>query len=204
MVNVLPISLQKLMSSLERLPGLGPKSAARIAFFLLKSPDTFVHDLGSTLVDLKKNIHYCQTCFCVSSSDPCVICSNEKRDKTDICIVEDALDVVAFENGTDYNGVYHVLGGSISPVNGIGPDNLTIEKLIKRVKENYSIKEIILATNPNIEGEATAMYIRDALLKIKDRKLRISRLARGLPTGADIEYADRTTIKKALEGRTLF
>jgi len=201
-MDVLPISVQKLIHALGRLPGLGPKSAARIAMFILKSSERYRADLGNTLIDLKKEIVYCTRCNNLASKDPCNICSSEKRDQSVICVVEDPLDVVAFENGSDFQGVYHVLGGVISPVNGIGPEDLTISVLTKRI-ENGNIAEVILSTNPNIEGEATAMYIKEELLKC-NRKLSITRLARGLPTGADLEYADKTTIKRALEGRTQF
>ena len=206
-MNVLPENVQKLIELLERLPGLGPKSSARIAMYLLKSPSKYQKELGQILLDLEKDIVYCQTCFNIASVDPCRVCANLERDHSIICIVEDPLDVLAFENAADFHGVYHVLGGVISPVHGIGHEELTIAQLIKRIK-NDNIKELIIATNPNIEGEATAMYIRDEVskLKIKNEKLKIkiSRLARGLPSGADLEYADKTTIKRAMEGRTSF
>jgi recombination protein RecR len=201
-MDVLPDNVQKLIRAFERLPGFGPKSAARIAMFMLKSPERYQKELGTLLLNLKRDILYCSICNNLSSHSPCTICSSQKREQSVICVVEDPLDVVAFEGGSDYQGIYHVLGGVISPVNGIGPEDLSIEKLLKRVKHK-NIKEVILATNPNIEGEATAMYIKEEILKQKE-DIRISRLARGLPTGADLEYADKTTIKRALEGRTEF
>lgn len=199
-MNILPSNVQKLINDLQRLPGLGPKSAARIVMYLIKSPKRYTKGLGNVLIDLKENLVYCQKCFNIASQDPCDICSSNERDKSLLCIVEDPLDVLTFENSTDFDGLYHVLGGVISPVNGISPEDLTINKLIERIKRE-PIKEIILATNPNIEGEATAMYINQEVVKERP-KLKLSRLARGLPTGADLEYADRTTLKRAFEGRT--
>jgi len=204
-MNVLPSNVEKLISLLQKLPGLGPKSAARIAMYLLKGHKSFTVELGKVLSDLKEEIVYCSSCNNIASEDPCVICSNSQRDKSLVCVVEGPLDVMAFENSTDFDGVYHVLGGVISPVNGIGPEELTINGLIQRLKRS-NIKEIILATNPNIEGEATAMYIRQEIenSKFELKDLQITRLARGLPTGADLEYADKTTLKQAFDGRTKF
>ncbi|MFC1780485.1 recombination mediator RecR [Patescibacteria group bacterium] len=204
-MNILPKNVQQLIQYLQRIPGLGPKSAARTAMYLLKTPKSFTSELGDILKNLKKDIVYCDTCFNIASADPCDICSNQKRDKSIICVVEDPLDVLAFENGTEFEGIYHVLGGVISPVNGIGPEELTIQKLLKRVGDG-DVRELIIATNPNIEGEATAMYIKQEL-KTKNEKLKdlkITRLARGLPNGADLEYADKNTLKGAFEGRTDF
>jgi len=201
-MNILPENVQKLISLLEKLPGLGPKSAARIAMYLIKTSKNYTSELGVILQNLKKDIVYCQSCFNIASVDPCDICSGGDRDKAVICVVEGPLDVLAFENGTGYRGMYHVLGGVISPVNGIGPEELTIDKLIVSLKKE-DVREVIIGTNPNIEGEATAMYIRDEIVKLK-KKIKITRLARGLPTGADLEYADKTTLKRAFEGRTRF
>lgn len=213
-MNILPQNVQKLIDLLERLPGFGPKSAARIAMYLLRSPKSYTSELGKVLSGLNHDIVYCSMCHNIASSDPCDICSSDERNRSTICVVEDPLDVLAFENGTDFDGVYHVLGGVISPVSGIGPDELTLKELLKRVKAG-GIKEIIIATNPNIEGEATAMYIKQELKTHKSTfvpssskagqgKLKITRLARGLPSGADLEYADKTTLKRAFEGRTDF
>lgn len=201
-MNILPANVQKLIDLLQKLPGLGPKSAARIAMYLLKTSKSYTSELGKVMQDLRENIVYCKNCFNIASSDPCDICSSPEREKSLICVVEDPLDVLAFENGTDFNGVYHVLGGVISPVNGVGPEELTIDKLFKRVRED-GVKELIIGTNPNIEGEATAMFIRQELRR-QGLKVRTTRLARGLPTGADLEYADKTTLKRAFEGRTDF
>lgn len=201
-MNILPENVQNLIKYLERIPGLGPKSSARIAMYLLKSPKDYTGKLGKVLTNLKDDVVYCQTCFNIASDNPCQVCSNPKRDKSVICVVEDPLDVLAFEKGAQYNGVYHVLGGIISPVNGVGPADLTIKKLLKRI-EIDEVSEIIIATNPNIEGEATAMYIKKEIDKMS-KKLKITRLARGLPSGADLEYADKTTILRSFEGRTKF
>lgn len=202
-MQVLPIQVQKLINLLERLPGLGPKSAARIALYLLRSPKQYTKELGAVLTGLHEGFVYCNVCQNIASEDPCVICSSSERDTSVICVVEDPLDVVAFERGTDFSGRYHVLGGVISPVNGVGPEDITIQQLIQRISEE-NVSEIIIATNPNMEGEATAMYIKEEVLKLPDphSSIKISRLARGLPTGADLEYADKTTISRAFEGRT--
>jgi recombination protein RecR len=202
-MNTLPISLQKLIQNLQRIPGLGPKSSARIAMYLLKSPIKFTKDLGRIIESFRDEIKYCQICHNLSSTDICPVCDDTKRDKTLICIVEDPLDIVAFEEGTEYQGVYHVLGGVISPVNGVGPEDLTIDDLLKRIRNNV-VKELIIATNPNMEGEATAMYIKSGLDKLKILSIKVTRLARGLPTGADLEYADKLTLSRAFEGRTKY
>jgi recombination protein RecR len=199
-MNVLPDSVQELIDTLRRLPGLGSKSAARIAIYILKQPESFTKKFGSILSDLSENVIHCSSCNNISSNDPCQICSSDERDKKQLCVVEDPLDVLAFENGAEYRGLYHVLGGVISPVNGIGPEDLAIKKLIGRIQK-ADFEELIIATNPDMEGEATAMYIKDELEK-KDIKVKTTRLARGLPTGADLEYADRITIKRAFDGRT--
>lgn len=202
-MNILPINVQKLIQLFQKIPGLGPKSAARIAMFLLKSPKSFSKDLGKIIQDLTEEIVYCQKCFNIASSSPCDLCSSLERDKSLLCVVEDPLDVLAFENGTNFNGLYHVLGGVISPVNGLGPEDLTIDELVQRLKKE-EMKEITIATNPNIEGEATAMYIKEEIERSGIKSLKITRLARGLPTGADLEYADKTTLMRSFEGRTEF
>jgi recombination protein RecR len=200
-MDILPASVQKLISSLQKLPGLGPKSAARVALYMLKSQGSYTKELGQLLSSIQDDIRRCEVCNNITTDKRCVVCTDERRDHKIICVVEDPLDVVAFENGTEFSGVYHVLGGAISPVNGIGPEDLAIEQLINRISDGAS--EIIIATNPNIEGEATAMYIREEVSKLKNQSsIKVTRLARGLPTGADLEYADRTTIKRAFEGRT--
>jgi len=196
----LPKSIEKTINSFERLPGIGPKSAQRLAFYLLHVPQEQLDEFAQALTALKKNTILCSICFNVSEVDPCPICSDQARDKNTICVVENPLDILALERSNQFNGIYHVLHGAISPLNNIGPDELYIYQLITRIKNNPGVKEIILATNPNMEGEATAMFIAKQL-KVKSEKLKITRLGQGLPTGADLEYADDTTLKRALEGR---
>ncbi len=199
----LPRSLQKLIESFERLPGIGPKSAQRLTFYLLHVPQEQLEDFSEALKNLKKNTVLCSVCFNVTESDPCPICSDSRRDKKTICVVEQALDVLALEKTGKYEGVYHVLHGAISPLNNIGPDELYIEKLLERTRSQaFPVSEIILATNPNMEGEATAMYIANAIRKVKT--VRLTRLGQGLPTGGDLEYADEVTLSRALEGRKDF
>ena len=200
----LPRSLQKLIESFERLPGIGPKSAQRLTFYLLHVPQEQLEDFSEALRNLKQKTVLCSVCFNVTESDPCPICSDPKRDKKIICVVEQALDALALEKTGKYQGVYHVLHGAISPLNNIGPDELYIEKLLERTKSfAYPVSEIILATNPNMEGEATAMYIKNQF-KISNLKFKITRLGQGLPTGGDLEYADEVTLSRALEGRKDF
>jgi recombination protein RecR len=201
-MNILPERVQKLIELLQKLPGLGPKSAARIAMYLMKTSKNYTSELGRILQDLRRDIVYCKTCNNIASTDPCDICASTERERSIICVVEDPLDVLAFENSTDFKGVYHVLGGVISPVNGVGPDELSINKLLKRL-ESEDVNELIIATNPNIEGEATAMFIKQEI-KAQNLKIKTTRLARGLPSGADLEYADKITLKRAFEGRTDF
>ncbi|MBU0975336.1 MAG: recombination mediator RecR [Patescibacteria group bacterium] len=203
-MSILPTNVQKLIQYLQRLPGLGPKSAARIAMYILKSPKSYAVEMADVIKDIKENITYCKTCFNFAISDDCDVCSDPRRDKTILCVVEDALDVLAFEQGVQFEGLYHVLGGVVSPVSGIGPEDIRINELILRLQVG-TVKEVIIGTNPNIEGEATAMYIKQEIQAISSlARLKVTRLARGLPTGADLEYADDTTLKKAFEGRGEF
>jgi recombination protein RecR len=199
-MSTLPKSIQNLINEFSKLPGIGPKSAQRLTFYLLRQPDLDVQNFSQTIANLQKNIIYCSVCFNMAESDPCKICSDAKRNKNIICIVEDPLDVVAMDQISDFNGVYHVLGGVISPLEGVGPENLKIKELMDRV-EKLPEAELILATNPSLEGEATAMYIVKQLKQPKFAHIKITGLARGLPTGADLEYADEYTLSKALEGR---
>ncbi len=189
--------LQKLIDAFEKLPGIGPKTASRLAFYLLHVPQENLDEFAKALSDLKKNTVLCSICLNVSESDPCPICSDSNRDQSMICVVEEPLDVLALQKTGRFKGVYHVLHGVISPLNNIGPEELKISPLLKRVKGN-SINEIILATNPNMEGEATAMYLSKL---IKPLGIKITRLAHGLPVGADLEYADEVTLQRAIEGR---
>lgn len=195
----LPNSLQGLINIFEQLPGIGPKTAARLTFYLWQTPNHYIEKFAQALLDLKEKTKQCSICFNLDEADPCSICTDSQRDQSLICVVEKPLDVIALEKMGDFKGVYHVLGGVINPLEHIGPEELRIKELIDRVKKD-GIEEIVLATNPTMEGEATAMYI---LRKIKeiDSKVKITRLGQGLPTGADLDYADSWTLKQAWENR---
>lgn len=195
----LPRSIQNPIDELSRLPGIGPKSAARLVFYLLSKPDSFVEELSASVSNLKKDLKICSECYNYAETDPCNICTSD-RVKSKICVVEDPLDVIALER-TGFDGVYHVLGGIISPVNGIGPEQIRIEQLVDKLKNTEVETEIILATNPSIEGEATASYICN---RVEGLKVKITQLARGLPVGGDLEYADELTLLRSLEGRKDF
>ena len=179
------------------MPSIGNKTAARLAFYMLDRPKEEVEEFVNSILNAKKNLKYCSKCFNISDTDPCSICSSEKRDKSIICVVEDVKDVVAMERTHEFKGVYHVLHGSISPMNGIGPDDIKIKELLTRLMEGET-KEIILATNPKVEGEATAMYISKL---VKPLGVKVTRIAHGIPVGGDLEYTDEITLSKALEGR---
>ncbi len=180
-----------------KLPGIGPKTAVRLAFFVLEMNDDDVLDFGKALVNAKRQLTYCSVCNHITDTDPCRICSDTHRDETVICVVQDAKDVIAIEKMKDYTGLYHVLHGAISPVEGIGPEDIKVPELLKRLQDD-KVTEIILATDPTIEGEATAMYIARL---VKPTGIRITRIAHGLPVGGDLEYADEVTLSKAMEGR---
>jgi recombination protein RecR len=195
--------VQKVIDAFESLPGIGPKTAARLAYYLLHVPQERLEKFGLALSRLRLETKECRICFNIGESDLCPVCEDEHRDKGVICVVEQPLDLLAFERSDGYEGVYHVLGGSLNPLSNIGPDELHISELIDRVRGG-GVKELILATNPSMEGEATAMLIAHKVrheLKIENGKLKISRIGRGLPTGAEVEYADGTTLSRALEGR---
>lgn len=197
----LPRSIKKLIESFERLPGVGPKTAQRLAFYLLHVPQSHLDEFSSNLKGLKKNTVLCSICFNVAESDPCLVCSDRLKDKSIICVVEQPLDVLAIEKTNKFGGVYHVLHGAISPLNNIGPEELYIKGFLKRLDNKaISVKEIIIATNSNMEGEATAMYLVKQIRK-NDKDIKITRLGQGLPIGADLEYADEITLSRALEGR---
>lgn len=196
---ILPKAISRLIESFEKLPGIGPKTAQRLAFYLLHVPEDELNQFANNLSSLKSNTVLCSVCKNVAENDPCSICSDPRRDQDLICVVEQPTDVLALERTGKYRGLYHVLHGAIDPLNNIGPDELYINDLLKRLK-NQKVDEIILATNPNMEGEATAMYIHKQLT-INNLQLAITRLAHGLPVGADIEYADDVTLSRALEGR---
>jgi recombination protein RecR len=197
-VSFLPKSLEKLINEFEKLPGIGPKTAERLSFYLLRSKKEDLDRFAKTLAELKDNITICSSCQNIAESNPCPICSDKRRDKSIICVVEEPQDALVLEKTHAFSGLYHVLGGAISPINNIGPEDLKIKELLTRVRNNKEIKEIILATNPSLEGEATAMYISKLL---KPLGLKITRIARGLPSGGDLEYADEITLSNALKGR---
>jgi len=195
----LPKSVRNLIEELSRLPGIGPKSAQRLAIYLLHSPQNRIQPLGDSILKLKENVSFCEICWNITEENPCNICTDVARDKTAICVVEDILDVVALEKTREFKGLYHVLHGALSPMDGIGPDELKMDALFARLKDGANVDEIILATNPSLEGEATALYIQK---QIQGRGLRVTRIARGLPVGGDLEYADEVTLTRALSGRT--
>ena len=199
----------KLIEAFSKLPGIGPKTASRLTYFLLRSDESLATNLAQALQELKANTLFCSVCFNIADQDPCAICANAQRDHALICIVEEPLDVQAIERTRAFNGVYHVLHGAISPMEGRGPDDLKIRELLKRIEQGnpapdsgdaaVPVKEILLATNPNLEGDATAMYIARL---IKPLGIRVTRLAHGLPVGGDLEYADDITLGRALAGRS--
>jgi recombination protein RecR len=193
-------SLEKLIEEFSKLPGIGKKTAQRMAFYILKSKKETAEALAQALLDVKEKVRYCSVCFNITEEDPCRICKDEKRERSIICVVEEANDVVALEKTNQYKGLFHVLGGVLSPLDGIGPDDLKIKELLLRLK-GKQVKEVILATNPNTEGEATAIYIAKL---IKPLGIKVTRIARGLPAGGDLEYADQVTLANAIEGRIEF
>ena len=190
-------SIEKLIESFEKLPSIGNKTAARLAFYILNASQEETDEFVNSIVNAKKNLKYCNKCWNISDTDPCPICSNPKRDHSQICVVEDVRDIVAMEKTHEFKGVYHVLHGSISPMNGIGPDDIKIKELLSRLMDGH-VKEVILATNPRVEGEATAMYLSKL---IKPLGVKVTRIAHGIPVGGDLEYTDEITLTKALEGR---
>ncbi|CAI8747487.1 recombination mediator RecR [Brevibacillus sp. BC25] len=192
-----PEPVSKLIDGFMKLPGIGPKTAGRLAFFVINMKEDDVLDLAKALVNAKRQLHYCSVCNNITDLDPCHICRDKRRDGSIICVVQEPRDVVAMEKTREFEGYYHVLHGAISPMDGIGPEDIRIPDLLKRLGDEQ-VKEVILATNPNIEGEATAMYISRL---IKPFGIRVTRIAHGLPVGGDLEYADEVTLTKALEGR---
>ncbi|HHW56453.1 MAG TPA: recombination protein RecR [Clostridia bacterium] len=191
------ISVAKLIEELSKLPGIGPKTAQRLAFFIINMPLEEVKNLSQAIIDAKEKLRYCKICYNITDKEVCDICSDEQRDHSTICVVSHPMDVVAMEKIKEYKGVYHVLHGVISPIEGVGPEDIRIKELLERVK-NGNVKEVILATNPDIEGEATAMYIAK-LLKLSG--IKVTRIAHGVPVGGDLEYTDVVTLSRALEGR---
>jgi recombination protein RecR len=198
----LPKAVQRLVEKFERLPGIGPKSAQRLVFYLLHNPEHELQDFADKLTALKRDTVMCEVCHNISESTPCPLCSDSSRDESLLCVVEQPLDILALERSDTYKGKYHVLNGAISPLNNIGPDQLYLRDIVKRL---LGVKEVILATNPTMEGEATALYITELIHQWQNqhdqKDLKISRIGHGLPIGADIEYADGVTLARALEGR---
>lgn len=190
-------SIEKLVESFEKLPSIGHKTAVRLAFHILNASQEETNEFIQSILNAKKNLKYCSKCYNISDTDPCSICANPKRDASVICVVEDVKDIIAMEKTHEFKGVYHVLHGSISPMNGIGPDDIKLKELLARLNPE-EIKEIILATNPRVEGEATAMYISKL---VKPLGIKVTRIAHGIPVGGDLEYTDEVTLTKALEGR---
>lgn len=193
----MPEPVARLVDAFSRLPGVGPKTASRLTFYLLRSGEELATELAEALADLHRRLTYCEVCFNITETSPCPICQDDQRDREMICVVEEPLDVLAIEKTGAYLGLYHVLHGVISPVDGIGPDELRFKELVERLRHN-PLKEVILATNLSLEGEATAMYLERQIAPLGTR---ITRLARGLPVGGDLEYADPITLTRALEGR---
>jgi recombination protein RecR len=187
----------RLIEELSKLPTVGPRTAQRLTFFLLRAPEDQARDLAKAIVDLKERVIFCSTCFNIAEQDPCPICQSTDRDRGVICVVEEPLDALALERTRVFKGLYHVLHGVISPVDGVGPDDLKVRELIHRVKAG-AVREVVLATNPNLEGEVTAMHLQRLLAPTG---VRLTRLARGLPVGGDLEYADEITLTRAIEGR---
>ena len=189
--------LERLIERLRRLPGVGQKSAQRLAFHILRSPDADARALAAAIVEVKEQIRLCSICFNITDTDPCLVCADAARDRTAICVVEEPHNLAAIERSGGFRGLYHVLHGSLSPLKGVGPDDLKIAPLLERLHDG-TVKEVILATNPNVEGEATAVYLARLL---KPLGLRVTRIALGLPVGSELEYADEVTVGKSIEGR---
>ena len=194
-MHLLPESANKLIDEFSRLPGIGKKTAQRLTFYLLNAKQEYVHDLSNALKDIKVKIQKCSLCHGITESDPCMICNNEERDKNTLCVVENAYDIFVFEKTNSFRGKYHVLDGALSPLDGIGPDELNIKTLVNRISSGM---EIIIATNPSVEGETTSLYLAK-ILAVKD--VTLSKLARGVPVGGDLEYVDDATLIRAMEGR---
>lgn len=192
-----PESIARLIAAFQKLPGIGPKTAQRLALFVLSLPREEVVTIARALVEAKDKTRYCKICGNFSNEEQCIVCRDSRRDRSVICVVENAKDILALERMREYKGVYHVLGGAISPIDGVGPEQLRIKELLQRLQDGQA-REIILATNPNVEGEATALYLSRLL---KPQGLRVTRLAHGLPVGGNLEYADEVTLLRALEGR---
>ena len=190
----------RLIEEFHKLPGIGPKNAQRLAYFLVRTPSEDAQSLAEAIVAVKERIVLCSVCQNITEQDPCALCLDQRRERTRLCVVEEPLDLLALERSRAYQGLYHVLHGAISPINGVGPEHLRINELLRRL-QGEDVEEVILATNPNMEGEATAMYLHRL---VRPLALRVTRLARGLPSGGDLEFADDVTLARALEGRQEF
>ena len=197
-MNTYPKALQKLIGEFSRLPGIGVKTAQRLAFFLLSSDEETSLTLAEAIANAKKELRFCSVCGNLTDDDPCIICSDGSRDRSVICVVESPKDVAVIQRMNEYKGLYHVLHGVICPMEGVSPDDINLKQLIKRLQDNDDVKEVIIATNPNIEGEATAMYVAKL---IKPAGIRVTRIAKGIPVGGDLDYTDDITILRAMEGR---
>lgn len=193
--TIQPVS--RLVEAFARLPGIGPKTAQRLTFYLLRAPIEASKELADALIQMRENVIFCSLCFNITAEDPCDACSDARRDRSIICVVEEPLDVLALERTRGYRGLYHVLHGALSPIEGIGPDDLKITPLLARLRDG-TVKEVILATNPNVEGDTTAQYLTQL---IRPLAISVSRIARGLPVGGDLEYADEVTLAQAMENR---
>ncbi len=202
MKNKYPNVIEKLINNLKKLPGIGEKTAVRLAFFLLNSNENYVHSLANSIIDLKRKINLCKICYNFTENEICSICSDIKRDKTVICVVENVSDMFNIEQTGEYKGVYHILHGAFSPINGITFEDMKMKELIKRIKKS-KINEIIIATNPTAEGSATAVYIKNEIEKLK-KDIKITRIASGIPVGAELEYIDKLTLTEALKNRIKF
>lgn len=190
--------LARLIEELSKLPGIGGKSAQRLAFYILSLPEKSAQDIAESIIEAKKTMKYCSVCGNLTDEEPCRICADPSRSRSMICVVENPKDVLAMERIREFGGLYHVLHGAISPMDGVGPEDINLKSLILRLQQSDEVKEVVLATNPNIEGEATAMYIARLL---KPAGIKVTRIAHGIPVGGDLEYADEVTLSKALEGR---
>lgn len=197
----LPSSLQRLINEFSRLPGIGPKTAQRLAFYLLKRDKIDIGNLSAAIAEIKNGVIYCSVCHMMAETDPCAICADIKRDHSVVCVVEETLDAVALDKSGSFAGVFHILGGALNPLEGVGPERLEIESLMERIRNPESgISEIIIATNPSLEGETTAMHLQK-IIRASSPQIKVTRIARGLPMGGDLEYADDITLMRALEGR---
>jgi recombination protein RecR len=196
-VSLVPASLERLATELGRLPGIGPKTAQRLAFHCMRAPRESVEHLSAALLDLREQVRSCPRCFFIAEGDLCGVCSNPRRDPTQLCVVEEALDVLAIERSGEFTGLYHVLEGAISPIDGVGPDQLRVTELVERVRGG-EVREVVVATDPDVEGEATAYYLAERLSPLG---VTVTRLAHGLPAGSDLQYADELTVARAFSGR---